>query len=75
MVAHYVSDLRNLLNWSSLPERRTFIRNFVKKVRVTGNEVLLTYTMPFPPGGISEKKLRVLSTVGYSGPFRNILSI
>lgn len=45
-VTRYVDDLRNLLGESSLTERKSFIRSFVKEVKVTSDEVLLTYTMP-----------------------------
>lgn len=61
MVRSYVEDLRNLLNSSSLPERRAFIRSFIKEVKITGDEVPLTYTMPQTPTGISEEKVGVLS--------------
>ena len=67
IVKSYVDDLRNLLNNSSLAERRAFIRSFVKEVKVTGDEVLLTYTMPLSPTGVSEEKVGVLSTVQYGG--------
>ena len=60
-VTSYVDDLRTLLNESSLAERKSFIRSFVKEVRVTGNEVLLTYTIPLPPTGISQETTGVLS--------------
>jgi len=63
IVKSYVDDLRNLLNRSSLAERRAFIRSFVKEVKVTGDEVLLTYTMPLSPRGVSEEKVGVLSTM------------
>ena len=66
-VTHYVDDLRNLLDKSSLTERRSFIRSFVKEVKVTGDEVLLTYTMPMLPKGITEEKLPVLPIVHYGG--------
>lgn len=66
-VKSYVDDLHNLLNRSSLTERKAFIRSFVKEVKVTGDEVLLNYTMPLPPEGISEEKVGVLSTVHYGG--------
>lgn len=69
IVKSYVDDLRNLLNNSSLAERRAFIRSFVKEVKVAGDEVLLTYTMPLSPRGVSEEKVRVLSTVQYSGRY------
>ena len=68
-VTSYVDDLRTLLNESSLAERKSFIRSFVKEVRVTGNEVLLTYTMPLPPAGISQETGGVLSTVQYGGRY------
>ena len=67
-VAGYVSDLHNLLNESSLAERKSFVRSFVKEVKVTGDEVLLTYTIPMLPGGMTEEKLPVLSIGHYSGP-------
>jgi len=37
-------------------------------VKATGDEVLLTYTMPLPPGGILEEKVGVQSTIRYGGP-------
>ena len=68
-VARCVSDLRDLINESSLAERKTFVRSFVKEVKVTGDEVLLTYTIPMLPRGVTEEKLPVLSIVHYGGPF------
>jgi site-specific DNA recombinase len=68
-VAGYVADLRDLLNEGSLAERRTFIRSFVKEVKVTGKEALLTYTIPMLPRGVTEEKLPVLSIVHYGGRY------
>ena len=68
IVSRYVNDLRDLLNNSSLPERKSFIRNFVREVAVTGDNVLLTYTMPLALGGTSTEKVGVLSTVQNGGP-------
>lgn len=76
-VTDYVDDLKNLLDESSLTERKSFIRSFVKEVKVTGDEVLLTYTLPLPPEGIPEEKVGVLSSVHYGGPnmtFRHSLA-
>ena len=67
-VAQCVVDLRNTLSESSLAERKSFVRSFVKEVKVTGDEVLLTYTIPMLPGGMTEEKLPVLSIGHYSGP-------
>ena len=44
-------------------ERKTFIRSFVKEVKVTGDEVLLTYTIPMLPRRVTEEKLPVLPIV------------
>ena len=61
-VARYASDLRDLLNQTPLVERKAFIRSFVKEVRVTGEEALLTYTIPMTSEGVTEERLAVLST-------------
>ncbi len=66
-VTRYVEDLRSLLNESSLTERRSFIRSFVKEAKVTGNQVLLTYTIPMSSKGIIEEELGVPSIVQYGG--------
>ena len=66
-VARCVEDLRNLLEESSIAERKSFIRSFVKEIKVTREEVLLTYTMPLPPEGISEERLPVLYSVHRGG--------
>lgn len=60
-VAAFVTDLRNLLNGSSTAERKAFIRSFIKEVEVTGDNVLITYTIPMQPKGITEERLPVLS--------------
>ena len=69
MMHRYVSDLRNLLNNSSLPERKAFIRSFVREVEVAGDGVLLTYAMPLAPGGTSTEKVGFLSTVQNGGRY------
>ena len=51
MVTRCVNDLRNLLDESFIAERKLFIQSFVKEIKVTGDEVLLTDTMPLPPEG------------------------
>ena len=67
-VTEYVDDLRNLLTYSSLAEQRTFIRSFVKEVKVTGKGVLLTCTLPLPPQGITQERAGVLNIVHFGGP-------
>ncbi len=72
IVAQCVADLRSLLSESSLAEKKSFIRSFIKEVKVTGDEVLLTYTTPMLPRGVTEEKLKVLSIVHYGGRYCTI---
>ena len=62
-----VADMCDVLGRSSLAERRAFIRSFVREVKVTGNEVLLTYTPPLPVECLSAEATGVLPTVRNSG--------
>jgi site-specific DNA recombinase len=45
-VAECADDLRNVLDTSSLTERKAFIRSFVEEIRISGNDVLMTYSLP-----------------------------
>jgi len=64
-VERYVQDLRSPLSESPLAETKSFIRSIVKEVRVTGNKVLLNYTMLLPPKGLMTGETTVLSIVHY----------
>ena len=66
-ITRYVDDLRNLLSESSLAERKSFIKSFVREVKVTGDKALLNYTIPLPPKGLTVEEMPVLSTVHYGG--------
>jgi site-specific DNA recombinase len=66
-VRRYVEDLRELLSESPLIDRRSFIRSFVKEVKVTGSQVLLTYTVPMSPTGPLQEGISVLDTVQHGG--------
>jgi site-specific DNA recombinase len=69
IVTAYVNDLKNLLSDSPLAERKAFIRSFVREIKVTGDNVSLTYTLPpVPDENIEDES--VLSTVRYSGRYR-----
>jgi len=66
-VSRYVDDLHDLLKGGSLTERRTFIKSFIKEIRVTGNEAVLTYTIPILPEKVTIEKEGVLPIVQYGG--------
>ena len=63
VVRSYVDNLRDVLSKSPLTEQKAFIRSFVKEIKVTGKEVLLTYTVPLSPDRISDGMAGVLDTV------------
>lgn len=62
-----VDDLHDLPKEGTLAERWTFIKSFVREIKVTSNEAILTYTMPLLPERITIEKEGVLPTVQYNG--------
>ena len=69
-IHYYVEDLRSFLEKESLPEKRTFIQSFVKELKILGDEVTLTYTVPMPPKGLKTEWVSVLSTIRSGDPDR-----
>ena len=67
LVKSYVEDLKEVLSNSPLSEQKAFIRSFIKEIRVTGKDVLLTYTIPLPPEGCLYEAAGGLDTVHYGG--------
>ena len=68
-VRQSLEDLKGILNDSPLNETRAFIRSFVRETKVTGSEVLSTYTMPMAEG-LVEEQLPVTSIVKDGGWYR-----
>jgi site-specific DNA recombinase len=68
-ISMYVDDLQALLNQGSLTERRAFIRSFVKEIKVTGGEAILSYFPPNLPEKLVVERAGVLPTVQYSGRY------
>ena len=50
-----------------LIERRSFIRSFVKEIRIKGDSVIISYTISLTPKGTSQEKIGVLCSVHYGG--------
>ena len=63
----YVADFREFLQEGTFPERKALIRNFVEGIEVTGDEAVLTYTIPMPSDGVTSEEASVLDFVK-SGP-------
>ncbi len=69
-IKHCVDDLRSLLKSGTLSERRSFIKTFVKEVAVSGDEAILSYTMPMPPRDATSEWASVLPTMQSGDPDR-----
>lgn len=67
IVRRYVEDLQQFIDSSELTERRSFIKSFVKEIKVTRNEGLIRYTFPIPPDNHEEEGIGVLPTVCHGG--------
>lgn len=65
----YVDDLRDLLTEGSPAEQKVVLKGFVKEIRVTGDEVALTYSMPAQPDTPSIGEEGVLRTVQSGGRY------
>ena len=66
------SGLHSLLSESTLAERKSFIKSFVKEVAVTGSEALLTYNIPLSVRGLSQETLAVPPIVHDGGPWGTV---
>jgi site-specific DNA recombinase len=69
-VRQYVENLRQFIDSRELTERRSFIKSFVKEIRIIGNQGCIKYTFPIPPDDRNEEQLGVLPIVRYSGRYR-----
>jgi hypothetical protein len=67
-VAECAADFKGLLQEGYLVERKAFVRSFVNEVRVTGEQVLVNYTIPMSPSKLKKEKNSVLDIVHYGGP-------
>ena len=65
--ASYVADLRNLLSESSLAGGKSFIKSFIKEVKVLRTEAGLIYAILVLPKGVSQDTVGVSSIVRYGG--------
>ena len=67
LVLSYVTDLKGVLNYGSVVERRAFLRSFIQSVERDEGRVTVRYTLPLPQGRVSNDPLRVLDLVPSGG--------
>jgi hypothetical protein len=68
-VTHYVEDLRNLLCHSSITEKKSFIKSFIREVKVTGKKVMIRYAMPVQCDLVTERLTTVPPIVHDGGRY------
>ena len=67
VVRGYVQDLRQLLEESSIVERKTFLKSFVERIEVDNSDMKVVYTIPMPPDHSATETVGVLPIV-HNGP-------
>ncbi|MFC1983786.1 hypothetical protein ACFLVO_02070 [Chloroflexota bacterium] len=65
-----VEELKNTLDDTSIIQRKSFIKCFVREVRVAGSEVSLDYAPPFLKGMMSRETFLVPPIVQHGGPYK-----
>ena len=62
-IKRYVAEFRQFLEKGTIPERKALIRNFIRGIKIDGDDVTLTYTIPMPSDGASRDQGSVLDFV------------
>jgi len=60
MVKSYAQDLRSLLEETSFTESKTFLRSFIKRIVINGENATIHYNLPMPPDGKKKQSVGVL---------------
>ncbi len=63
----YAADLKAILEEADLAASKAFLRTFIKRIEINGNEVTIRYTLPIPPQGNSTDEILVLPMETPSG--------
>ena len=66
-VMAYVDNFRNTLDIGTLSERKSFIRSFVRSIKIKSDDAQMSYTMPLPQDSLPDEPGRVLYSVRYGG--------
>ena len=60
LIEQHTKDLSELLSAGELAQRKTFIKSFVKEIRVTRNQCEILHRIPLPTDDTKRKKAEVL---------------
>ncbi len=68
-MTEYIVDMQAVLREGTLVERKAFIRSFVKDIRVSGDDVVLIYSVPELPEKVSLEEIGVPRIVQRGGRY------
>ncbi len=63
----HARDLGAILEEADLASSKSFLRTFVKRIEINGNDAVIQYTLPVPPAGETGDRVTVLPTATLSG--------
>ncbi len=67
LVLEYLKDLRGVLEYGSVSEKRAFLRSFIQAIEKDGSQVTMYYTLPLPAEQVPLDPVGVLGTVHDGG--------
>ena len=74
-VLEYRKDLRRVMEYGSVMERRGVMKSFIQQVEREESHVTVHYVLPLPPEKVPDLQPGVLDTVLVGGPRRTDLSL
>jgi site-specific DNA recombinase len=64
----HARDLKAILEEADLASSKAFLKTFVKRIEINGNDAVIRYTLPVPPTGEMRDRVSVLPIETPSGP-------
>ena len=68
MITAHAKDLKAILEEADLITSKAFLRTFIKRIEIKGDEGVIQYTLPVPPHGKTTDRVSVLPIETPSGP-------
>ena len=66
-VKNQAEDLKSILEECDLVTSKAFLKTFIRRIEINGNEARVSYTLPMPPHGKTSDKISVLPIETPSG--------
>ena len=60
LVKSYAQDLKSLLGEADFTESKAFLRSFIKRIVLDGENATIHYNLPMPPDGKKKQSVGVL---------------